>query len=220
MRLLALAPKADILLLAFLPFGLLSCGPPVANLEDLSTGGCGGGAADTGVILCVESIVPTYLGGLLTPNVDLWQNVCAPGPPPTIEAWADHSGAVTFNAFLAQGASLDYANAQVVITRYTIEYTLWAVQGVPGVAGPAIVTFTPPFETITVPVGASVSRDLALFTTGQKQTFVTTVPYVFDDEYAVNLTYTFYGQILVNGKIHDVMVRGYTNVLMRDYDNC
>jgi hypothetical protein len=93
-----------------------------------SFSGCGGGPGspgshgteNTGVIVDVISISPFY-NGTSTYSVDVVQQVCTPGPPPTFEFFADHGAQVTFNARLVNPHAT-FTPGTLYIDRYTVEF--------------------------------------------------------------------------------------------------
>lgn len=89
--------------------------------------GCGGGAGspgsqgteDTGVI--VDATVSGLYLDDSTNSIDVFQDICEPGPPPTYEAFTDHEAAVTFTASLIN-PSPTIKPGTLYIDKYTVEY--------------------------------------------------------------------------------------------------
>ncbi|OGI43484.1 MAG: hypothetical protein A2150_05185 [Candidatus Muproteobacteria bacterium RBG_16_64_11] len=191
-------------------FGLAACGGG-GDTGAGGGGGCGGGAGVAGIVLCADSVAPKY-NGVLTPSVDIVQNLCTDGTP---EPYFDHQATVTITATLATGATIPPVSPTVTITRYVIDYT-----ANPGVVGPTIQSTGNLFDTITVAVGGSTSRDVQLMTTQQKERFLLDLAGAgaFDGifrSYAV--TYTFYGQDQFG---NNLTARGFGQVVIGNYQNC
>jgi hypothetical protein len=113
--------------------------------------GCGGsgsgspgskGTEDTGVIVDAF-IVPVYLGGN-TNSVDVFQDLCDPGPPPEFEPFTTHSALVTFTARLINiNPTIQPGN--LYIEKYTIRY----FRNNDSIGAPPIETYEG-FKTITI----------------------------------------------------------------------
>jgi hypothetical protein len=189
--------------------GLGACGG--GGGSDIGGGGCGGGAAVSGIVLCVDNVQPLY-NQVLTSNVDIVRVTCTDGTP---EPYFDHQATVTISAALASGATQPPVSTVVTLTHYVIAYT----QN-PGVVGPNIQTTGNLFETISVPVAGTVTRDLVLMNTQQKQQFLLDIGRAgaFDGifrGYAV--TYTFYGQDQFGTNL---TARGFGQVIIGNYQHC
>ncbi len=174
-------------------------------------GGCGGGATVAGIVLCADSVAPKY-NGTLTPSVDIVQGICTDGTP---EPYFEHQATVTISARLATGATIPPVSPTVTITRYVIDYT-----ANPGVVGPTIRSTGDIFDTITVAVGGSTSRDVQLMGINQKSQFLFDLggAGAFDGSfrrYAV--TYTFYGQDQFG---NNLTARGFGQVEIGNFQNC
>jgi len=90
--------------------------------------GCGGGgpgspgsdgSEKTGVIL-EASILPTYAGGNAY-SVDVFQDICDPGPPPVVEIFTDHGADLTVTARLVN-PDTTFDPGTLYIEKYTIKY--------------------------------------------------------------------------------------------------
>lgn len=187
---------------------LASCGG--GGSSDGIGGVCGGGSSVSGIVLCVDSVIPEY-DDTLTPSVDIVQNLCEDG---TAEPYFDHSARVTLSATLASGATQPPVSTSMSITRYVIDYT-----ANPGVIGPAIASKTH-FETITIPVTGTATRDINLMTTQQKEQFLFDLGNAgaFDGKYRdYSVTYTFYG---LDQFGNNLTARGFTQIVIGNYDNC
>lgn len=108
--------KAALVLIPI--FLLSSCG------GDLGGGGACGGAEDSGICLSVMSIDPTSVDGTSTSDVDAIQNICPSGDP---EIFGSHPADIVMTATTIDPTFVvaDF----VLITDYTIEYTLQAGVG-------------------------------------------------------------------------------------------
>lgn len=189
--------------------GLAACGGGGGN--DIAGGGCGGGATVSGIVLCVDNVQPLY-NKVLTSNVDIVQGICTDGTP---EPYFDHQATVTISASLATGATQPPVSTVVTLTRYVIDYT-----ANPGVVGPTIRSTGDLFETISLPVAGTASRDLRLLTTQQKEQFLLDLGLAgaFDGIYrGYAVTYTFYGQDQYG---NNLVARGFGQVIIGNYQNC
>jgi len=90
--------------------------------------GCGGGGPgspgssgteDTGVKIDA-TIVPEYLGDS-TYSVDVFQDICDPGPPPDYEEFTDHGATLTIHARLLN-PNATFQAGDLYIEKYTVEY--------------------------------------------------------------------------------------------------
>ncbi|MDQ7786491.1 MAG: hypothetical protein RDU01_02690 [Thermodesulfovibrionales bacterium] len=89
--------------------------------------GCGSGAGapgskgieDTGVQL--SAVVNGVYLGASTNSVDVFQDLCDPGPPPKYEVFTDHQAEVTFTASLIN-PNPTIKPGTLYIDKYTIEY--------------------------------------------------------------------------------------------------
>jgi hypothetical protein len=87
--------------------------------------GCGsqpgapGSDGDTGVIVDA-TVIPNYLGGD-TYSVDVVQQICDPGPPPTIEDFTDHSVVLHLIATLER-PDLAIQPGNLYVEEYTIDF--------------------------------------------------------------------------------------------------
>lgn len=190
--------------------GLAACGGG-GNSGAGGGGGCGGGAGVAGVVLCAESVAPKY-NGVLTPSVDIVQGICSDMTP---EPFFDHSATVTITATLATGATIPPVSPTVTITRYVVDFT-----ANPGVVGPVISSSGNLFDTITVPVGGTATRDVQLMTTQQKERFLLDLGLAgaFDGIYrSYAVTYTFYAQDQFG---NNLTARGFGQVVIGNYQNC
>jgi hypothetical protein len=194
---------------------LASCGGGGTN-NGLS-GVCGGGSSVSGIVLCVDSVTPVY-NQVLTPSVDIVQDICTPATlttPAVLEPYFDHSARVVLSATLASGATQPPVSTSVSITRYVIDYT-----ANPGVTGPTIRSSGDLFETITIPVTGTATRDIELLNTQKKERFLFDLGRAgaFDGIYrAYAVTYTFYG---VDQLGNSLVARGFTQIVIGNYDNC
>ena len=117
--------------------------------------GCGGGPGtpgsqntdDLGVIISA-SLVPTYFS-VDTYSVDVVQQICQPGPPPTIEKFADHGANLTVLTRL-MNPNPPVPPGNLYIEKYTIEY----FRDSDSIGAPPIESDTR-FETLIVPVPLS-----------------------------------------------------------------
>lgn len=188
--------------------GLSACG---GGGGSVGGGGCGGGANVSGVLLCVDNVQPVY-DQVLTPNVDIFRGVC---PDFTAEPYFDHAARITISGSLATGATQPPASTSITLTHYVVDYT-----ANPNVTGPTIRSTGNLFETIVVPVAGTVTRDVRLMTTQQKETFLFDLGKAgaFDGIYrGYSVTYTFYGQDQTG---NNLVARGFTQVVIGNYDNC
>lgn len=114
---------------------------------------CGGGSqpgspsssGDTGVVLEVAAVTPTY-NSEDTYSVDVIQQICQPGPPPDYEYFADHSTKFTINARL-ENPDVAVQPGNLYIEYYTIQYR----RSSDSVGAPPIEDFKE-FRTILIPV--------------------------------------------------------------------
>lgn len=117
--------------------------------------GCGSGAGapgsdgteKTGVIIDAF-ITPTYLGDN-TYSVDVVQQICDPGPPPTVEDFTDHGATVTINTRLIN-PNPPLPPGTLFVEKYTIEYR----RSTDSIGAPPIETDTR-FNTIVITPPAS-----------------------------------------------------------------
>jgi len=221
MRLLNISNLKICLILS--PVLLISC-------NQVGSNACGG-ADNTGVCLGADSIAPTYNDGN-TLNVDIYRDICEPGPPPVDEIFTDHNATVTFSASLIGNAPTNVT--RIRLTRYTISYTLN-----PGSDNPALGPAIPPFqasnfgtgETIDISVGGTTTIDLSLFDLQQKRDFVCTVDAPSDqctqvfngigasfiDFPSYTAHYTFFGE---DDYGNEVFATGATEIKIGHYDYC
>ena len=196
--------------------------------------GCGGGgpgspgtqgAEGTGVNLSVTDISfganPT--ADIQSPNVDAFQAICDPGPPPKFEPFRDHTAVVTFTASLLNPRTT-FPVGDLFIEKYTVDFRVKN----DSIGAPPIEQFVG-FQRVTIPapVGAiqsSAVATLMLVDLPRKFTYatnMTTTPpsYTSSSSFINNYTatYTFEGQN-ANG-VHFTLV-GQTDFAIGDYDNC
>ncbi len=115
--------------------------------------GCGGGdgpgspgsegTEDTGVILNAY-VTPVYLGEN-TPDVDAFQDICDPGPPPEYESFTDHYATVTISARLIN-PNATFQAGNLYVEKYTIEYR----RSTDSIGSPPIETYVG-YSTILIP---------------------------------------------------------------------
>ncbi len=196
------------LFFALLCVGLSSCGSQ--NSANIGAGGCGGDTKNSGIILCIDSIAPTYNGNP-TNNVDVQQGVGAPDcPAGTTEGFRDHSASITLSATLAQGATQPPSGGTIVITHYTIDYSINT-----GYTGPVIPQETIN-QTVTVQTSGTTTADFNLMNTAQKDAYLTAMGVLNPPPNEYTVTYTFYGKDQAN---RDVSARGFALVILANYLN-
>jgi len=122
--------------------------------------GCGGtgagspgskGTEDTGVVIDA-SLTPLYLGAN-TVSVDVFRDICDPGPPPIFEDFTDHGATVGILARLINTNSTFQAG-NLYVEKYTIDYR----RSTDSIGAPPIQSDTR-FKTIVIPppVGVATS---------------------------------------------------------------
>lgn len=190
--------------------------------------GCGGGAGapgskgieDTGVQLSAV-VNGLYLGGN-TNSIDVFQDVCEEGPPPTYELFTDHQAEVTFTASLIN-PNPTIRPGTLYVEKYTIEYK----RSNDSLGAPPIEKDTR-FETIIIspPLSGtgttSVTWTIALVDLPRKEKYgddVLSGRYDYHMAYINNYTaiFTFYGK---NEYGEDFSVKTQMNFQIGWFDNC
>ena len=192
--------------------------------------GCGGAGPgspgsteceDFGLI-CSITITPTYLGNN-TNDVDANQDVCTPGPPPTLEKFTDHTAAVAVNLQL-----MNPTTTQIPPTLFVESYTIEYIRSNDSLGAPPIETYTG-FSSFSVipPTGTAVSTvttTLLFVDVPRKEKYwqdmlsgafsaITGSPSFINNYTAI---YTIQGQI--EGK--EITITGTQFFSIGDYDNC
>jgi hypothetical protein len=196
--------------------------------------GCGGngpgspgsqGNEGTGMNISVADIsfVKNTTADTASPNVDAFQEICDPGPPPKFEPFRDHGAVVTFTASLLNPRTT-FPVGDLFIGKYTVDFRAKN----DSIGAPPIEQFVG-FSGVTIPAPAgtaisSVDASFMLVDLTRKATYatdVTTNPptYTFKSSFINNYTatYTFEGQN-ANG-VHFTLV-GQTDFAIGDYNNC
>ena len=81
--------------------------------------GSPGSEGDTGIIL--DSVVTPSYNGTSTYSVDVFQELCDPGPPPVFEIFTDHSAVLDIVA-TPMNPLLDVQPGDLYVEEYTIDY--------------------------------------------------------------------------------------------------
>lgn len=154
------------------------------------------GSEKTGVILDAY-VTPVYLGEN-TPDVDAFQDICDPGPPPEYEEFTDHYATVTINARLLN-PNTTFRPGNLYVEKYTIEYR----RSTDSIGSPPIETYVA-YSTIPIfpPTGTGVTTVEApvmfvdLIRKEKYRTDVTSGQYTSGPSYINNYTaiYTFEGK--------------------------
>jgi hypothetical protein len=134
--------------------------------------GCGGGDqpgspgshGDTGIIIDA-TVAPKG-----SDDVDAFQEVCSPGPPPTLEKFTEHLATVTINARL-ENPDLSITPGNLYIEKFTIDF----VPSNDSLGGPPIPSFTGYTQiTIQAPTGTgttTVTQDVMLIDLPRKNKY-------------------------------------------------
>ncbi len=178
------------LLISLLLFGCGSSGPGQPG----STG-----TEDTGVLPQSITAVPFYNGGA-TYSVDVVQQICDAGPPPTFEFFADHLATVTFTVSAINNLST-FQLGTLYVQYYTIVYRRSQDSiGAPPIESDLVfntiaivppVTPTTPDSNVTVTTATLILVDLT-----RKSRYLSDIQ---SGQYTSNIlnnytaTYTFYG---------------------------
>lgn len=181
--------------------------------------GCGeesgqcGGVRDSGLCITIDSISPndTAGGGGATSDVDALQVDCDTTAAVDPEPFGAHGADVTFSVSKIAPATVPPAPAFVILTQYTITYTL--DPGSP--SGPALTsrTFN---ETIKISTGLSVTTSLRFVEIAQKDQYVLLGgPLVPGASYTA--TYTFTGTDELS---NPVTLTGHAQFTIGDFDLC
>ncbi|MEW6570042.1 MAG: hypothetical protein AB1390_02530 [Nitrospirota bacterium] len=101
------------------------------------------GTEDTGILIDA-TILPTYLGSN-TYSVDVFQQVCDPGPPPDFEDFTDHNATLTLTARLVN-PDATFQPGNLYVEKYTVEYR----RSTDSIGSPPIQSDTR-FKTIVIP---------------------------------------------------------------------
>jgi hypothetical protein len=195
--------------------------------------GCGGGPGSpgsqgnegTGMNISVADIsfAKNTNADTQSPNVDAFQEICTPGPPPKFEPFRDHTAVVTFTATLLNPRTT-FPVGDLFIQKYTVDFRAKN----DSIGAPPIEQFIGfPNVTIPAPVGtatSSVDATVMLVDLTRKFKYaadMTTNPpsYTSSSSFINNYTatYTFEGQN-ANG-VHFTLV-GQTDIAIGDYANC
>ncbi len=120
--------------------------------------GCGGGgpgspgsqgSEDTGVMVSgVVNFTENKNADIQSSNVDAFQEVCQPGPPPTLEPFRDHTAPVDFTATLIN-TSTTFQAGTLFIDKYTVDFK----SKNDSIGAPPIQSFVG-FQTVTIPAPA------------------------------------------------------------------
>ena len=116
--------------------------------------GCGGGSGspgskgteDTGVEVDA-TITPLYLNEN-TYSVDVFQDICDPGPPPEVEDFTDHSATLSMTARLIN-PNATFQAGTLYVEKYTVEFR----RSADSLGAPPIQTDTR-YKTIVIPAPA------------------------------------------------------------------
>jgi hypothetical protein len=195
----------------------------------LATGflwGCGSGPGSPGSygcedvgLICDVIITPTYKDAN-TYSVDVFQQICDPGPPPTLEFFADHQATATISLWRLNPNSTFLINP-VYIEKYTVEFRRSSDSiGAPPIQSDTryrTIVLTPPTGTTINTIDTTVVFvDLPRKT--QYASDVLSGRYSFGPAYINNYTatYSFEGQSM--GKA--IRILGQTNFQIGSFDYC
>ena len=211
-RLLCRNTFTGMVLFLCVPWVLLGCG-------DFDTLYGAGGAADSGSILQVEEVIPTYFEEA-TNQVDVVQSDCAaPGDDPDPEPYTDHYAEIAMTNRPLNNAEEQTAS-WIYLSRYDIYYTA-VTQGSPALSSSNAI---PIAESIGLepcqPGGACTEESFLteLVPVREKAVlyqYLQENPGVFQLQY--NVHYVIYG---VNDFGERVSADGFTNFYASNYDNC
>jgi hypothetical protein len=179
------------------------------------------GSEDTGIIVDAQA-VGLYNGTVGQYSVDVFQEICDPGPPPTYEIFTDHQATVTFTARLVNPSST-FQFGNLHIEKYTVEF-----RRSPDSIGAPPIESDKRFQTITItaPVGASTTTvtasGLILVDLTRKDQYATDMlsgRYSSGLSYINNYTaiYTFYGK---NDFGKEFTIKAEMNFQIGDFDYC
>jgi hypothetical protein len=179
------------------------------------------GSEDTGIIVDAPQVTGLY-NGTNTDSVDVFQEVCDPGPPPKYEIFTDHQATATFTARLVN-PDTTFQVGNLYIDKYTIEFR----RSTDSIGAPPIES-DKRFETITIPapVGAGTTTvtvsDLSLVDLIRKEQYANDMlsgRYSSSPSYINNYTaiYTFYGK---NDFGKEFKIKATMNFQIGDFDYC
>lgn len=189
--------------------------------------GCGGGpgspgssgSEDTGIM--VDASVQGSYQDQATYSVDVFQDICDPGPPPVYEVFTDHNATVTFTARLINPNSTFQAG-KLYIEKYTVELR----RSSDSIGAPPIESDTR-HKTIEIPapVGSgevTVTTDIILVDLKRKLWYAEDMLsgiYSSGPAYLNNYTaiFTFYGQ---NEFGEDFKVKAQMDFQIGNFDYC
>ena len=194
-----------------------SCSAPS---DDGAGGGCGGSEASI-TCLDVTGIVPTSLGTDTT-NVDALRDQCrdpVSGAVTGPEPFGDHNARVTLvNRQFPTTTATDRA-FDIRIIGYSVTYTL-NQGGCPAAARgcPPLTGFTVSGESITIPVGQTVTVTLPFVPLRTKNEYVQAGGELGIAAPSYSATYTFTAQTI--GLVDTFTVQGSAQFTITDFNNC
>jgi hypothetical protein len=203
---------SGILLLFCVPWVLVGCG-------DFDRTFGGGGTDNSGSILNVEEVIPTYFDEA-TNQVDVVQDNCAaPGDDPDPEPFTDHFAEIAMTNRPLNNAEEQTAS-WVYLSGYQIHYTP-VTQGSPLLPSSNVIPIS---ESVglepCLPAGACteesfVAEMVPVREKGELYQFLLDNPTVFQLQY--NVHYVVFGE---NDFGEPVSADGFTNFYATNYDNC